>query len=85
MRRLQILMDEELDDALEHAATARGLSKSELIRDAVRRMLGEEAPRRPDALWESAGIAFEADGPGLKPEDEAILGRKASVGRRARA
>ena len=41
MRRIQVVMDSELDDRLEREATARGLSKSALVRNAVERELSE--------------------------------------------
>jgi hypothetical protein len=36
MRRVQILLDPELDDRLEREADARGVSKSALVRECVR-------------------------------------------------
>jgi hypothetical protein len=41
MRRIQVVIDPELDDRLEREAAARGLSKSALVRDAVQRQLSE--------------------------------------------
>jgi Ribbon-helix-helix protein, copG family len=41
MRRIQVVMDPELDDRLEREAAARGTSKSALIRVAVERELSE--------------------------------------------
>jgi hypothetical protein len=48
MRRIQIVMDPELDDRLEREATARGLSKSALVRQYVREQL---APPLDNGLW----------------------------------
>jgi predicted DNA-binding protein len=42
MRRIQIVMDPELDDRLEREANARGLSKSALVRECVERGLPSE-------------------------------------------
>jgi predicted transcriptional regulator len=39
MRRIQIVIDPELDDRLEREADARGLSKSALVRDCLERGL----------------------------------------------
>lgn len=41
MRRIQVVIDPELDDRLERESTARGLSKSALVRVAVERELSE--------------------------------------------
>jgi metal-responsive CopG/Arc/MetJ family transcriptional regulator len=41
MRRIQLYMDEGLDDALSAAAARSGRSRSELVRAAVRTWLGE--------------------------------------------
>jgi hypothetical protein len=39
MRRIQVVIDPELDDRLEQEAAARGVSKSALVRGAVEREL----------------------------------------------
>jgi hypothetical protein len=44
MRRIQVVIDPELDDRLEREAAARGTSKSALVRAAVERELREERP-----------------------------------------
>lgn len=44
MKRLQIYIDEDLDDALASQARRTHTSKAALIRDAVRRSIGEPAP-----------------------------------------
>ena len=41
MRRIQVVIDPELDDRLEREAVVRGVSKSALVRDAVERELSE--------------------------------------------
>ena len=41
MRRVQIVIDPDLDDRLEREAAARGLSKSALVRECVARQLSE--------------------------------------------
>lgn len=49
MRRLQISIDEELDEQLSAEAARRGTSKAALIRQAVRQTYGEQ-PGQEDAL-----------------------------------
>jgi hypothetical protein len=41
MRRIQVVIDPELDDRLEREAAARGVSKSALVRKCVERELSE--------------------------------------------
>jgi hypothetical protein len=41
MRRIQVVIDQELDDRLEREAGVRGTSKSALIRECVERELSE--------------------------------------------
>ncbi|GIU95805.1 MAG: hypothetical protein KatS3mg012_2262 [Gaiellaceae bacterium] len=41
MRRIQVVIDPELDDRLEQEAAARGMSKSALVREALQRELSE--------------------------------------------
>ena len=43
MRRINVVIDPELDDRLEHEAAARGMSKSALIRECVERGLPQQA------------------------------------------
>lgn len=42
MRRIQVLLEPALDDRLEREASARGMSKSALVRGCVERELGSE-------------------------------------------
>jgi hypothetical protein len=52
MKRLQIYIEEELDDALAAQARRTHTSKAAIIRDAVRRSMGEpEARRDPFRDW----------------------------------
>ncbi|HZV74695.1 MAG TPA: CopG family transcriptional regulator [Conexibacter sp.] len=55
MKRLQIHIEEELDDALAVAATQRRTSKAALIRQAVAEQYAPGA-RVPDALLRMAGM-----------------------------
>lgn len=66
MRRLQILMDEELDDALERLAARRRVSKSALIRELVRKEVKPLPPLEEDPLWQMVGAdSFDP----VAPED----------------
>jgi len=52
MRRLQIYIDEDLDEALAQRARRERRSKAALIREAVRRSVGEVGPPEdPFARW----------------------------------
>lgn len=42
MRRIQVVIDPELDDRLEREAAARGISKSALVRECIERGLPGE-------------------------------------------
>ena len=69
MRRLQIYIDEELDDALAIRARRAQTSKAALIRDAVRRSLGEPEPTTdPFGDWIGGSDADPA------PVDEVVYG-----------
>ncbi len=54
MRRLQILMSEDLDDALERCARKERTSKSELIRRFVRQQIRTLPRLEDDPLWKIA-------------------------------
>ncbi len=49
MRRINIVIDPELDDRLEQEAAARGMSKSAVVRECVERGLPDEA--YDNGLW----------------------------------
>lgn len=55
MKRLQMLIDEDLDDALAEAARVRRTSKAALIRQYVRERLRAHPPLESDPLWRMAG------------------------------
>ncbi|MGH9380452.1 MAG: ribbon-helix-helix protein, CopG family [Thermoanaerobaculia bacterium] len=56
MKRLQVLIEEELDAALEREAAAEGSSKAALIRRYVRERLKPLPPPEADPLWQMAGV-----------------------------
>ena len=55
MKRLQILIDEDLDADLERLASETGTSKAALIRRFVRERIQPAPPVERDALWLMAG------------------------------
>ena len=68
MKRLQILIDEDLDVALERKARQDGKSKAALIREYVRDRLRGLPPLEADPLWRMAGVdAFDP-----KPIDDEV-------------
>jgi hypothetical protein len=55
MKRLQIMIDEELDADLERLAAEEGTSKAALIRRFVRERIQPGPPLEQDAIWRMAG------------------------------
>jgi hypothetical protein len=69
MKRLQIYIEEELDDALASRARRARTSKAALIREAVRRSIGEpEPPIDPFRDWIGGSDAPPA------PVDDVVYG-----------
>jgi hypothetical protein len=68
MKRLQIMIEEELDVALERKARAEGRSKAALIRRYVRERLHPLPPLEGDPLWQMVG----ADDFEPQPVDEVV-------------
>ena len=56
MKRLQIMIEEDLDAALAHEALTRRTSKAALIRRYVRDQLQPLPPLHDDPLWELVGM-----------------------------
>lgn len=81
MKRLQILIDEELHSELERVAASTGRSKSALIREFVRQHLSPLPPLDRDPLFRLAGKVSFA------PErvDDVVYGerKRATTDRRA--
>lgn len=50
MRRIQLYIDDELDHALSAEAARSGRSRSEVLRAAVRTLLGGRLPDRADPV-----------------------------------
>ena len=56
VKRLQIMIEEELDAALARQAADEGVSKAALIRRFVRERLRPLPPFEEDPLWELVGM-----------------------------
>ncbi|MBI4730104.1 MAG: CopG family transcriptional regulator [Acidobacteria bacterium] len=56
MKRLQIMIEEDLDAALERLATKAGRSKAALIREFVREKIRPLPPIASDPLAQMAGV-----------------------------
>ena len=55
MKRLQIMIDEDLDEALERQAREEGTSKAALIRRYVREHVQPLPPFEQDPVWDFVG------------------------------
>jgi len=67
MRRTQIYLQPDLDDALERLARKRGTSKADVIRLAARRFVEQEQTGEEDAILGLIGIGH--GGPGRVSEE----------------
>jgi hypothetical protein len=56
MKRLQIMIDEDLDEALARRALEEGTSKAALIRRFVRDRVKPLPPLEDDPIWQMRGI-----------------------------
>jgi hypothetical protein len=61
MKRLQIMIDEDLDSELGRRASRERTSKAALIRAYVRECLHPLPPIEDDPLWELVGAAGDAE------------------------
>lgn len=69
MRRIQVVIDPELDDRLEREAAGRGVSKSALVRECVARELSEPFD---NGLWKLVGMFPDAEP--VEDTDEYLYG-----------
>jgi hypothetical protein len=67
VKRLQIMIEEELDEALGRQAVEEGVSKAALIRRYVAERLRPLPPLEEDPLWEMVGADLGA------PDDSASV------------
>lgn len=61
MRRIQLYVDEDVDDALTAEAARLGTSRSALVRDAVRSVLTAYFAGAPDPIEEIIGSVVDVD------------------------
>ena len=71
VKRLQIMIEEDLDSALARQAREEGVSKAALIRRYVRERLQPLPPIREDPLWDLVGMV---EGPPVGDVDEFLYG-----------
>lgn len=84
MKRLQILIDEDLDAELERLSNSEGRSKASLIREFVRKQVKPLPPIEADPIWELAGrYSFDPVDP--KEIDDIVYGDAAGGGSQRRA
>jgi Ribbon-helix-helix protein, copG family len=78
MKRLQIMIEPELDDALERQAAKEKVSKAALIRRYVRKELKPLPPIEEDPIWDLVGMV-EGGGPDDSLSvDDVVYGPKRS-------
>jgi Ribbon-helix-helix protein, copG family len=69
VRRLQIMIDEDLDEALARQAREEGTSKAALIRRYVRERIKPLPPIEEDPLWEIKGMVQGGPDDSLSVDD----------------
>jgi Ribbon-helix-helix protein, copG family len=69
VRRLQIMIDEDLDEALARQAREEGTSKAALIRRYVRERVKPLPPIEEDPLWEIKGMVSGGPDDSLSVDD----------------
>jgi Ribbon-helix-helix protein, copG family len=75
VKRLQIMIEEDLDAALGRQAAREKTSKAALIRRYVRERLQPLPPLEEDPLWDLVGIAGDAEP--VEDIDDYLYGPKA--------
>lgn len=74
VKRLQIMIDVDLDTILERMARDEGTSKAALIRRFVRERVAPPPPIDDDSLWQMVGIDSYEPVPG-ETIDDVVYGR----------
>lgn len=76
VKRLQIMIEEELDAALGRQAAEEGVSKAALIRRYVAERLRPLPPLEDDPLWQIVGMITEGSPDDSQMIDEVVYGGK---------
>lgn len=72
-----MMLDQDLDAALERRAEVEGVSKAELLRRFARERLVDLPPLNEDPLWELVGADDRSDDDGGIVEiDDVVYGRR---------
>lgn len=71
VKRLQIMIDEDLDAELARRSSAEGRSKASIIREVLRQVLRPLPPLEEDPLWEMVGAS---DAEPIEDIDEFLYG-----------
>jgi hypothetical protein len=61
LRRVQLMLDDDLDERIETRATIEGISKSELVRRILRTEFPPLPPLEEDPIWEMVGADPHAE------------------------
>jgi Ribbon-helix-helix protein, copG family len=70
LRRVQLMLDEELDEAVGREARLQGVSRSELVRRVLREtLLPPLPPLEEDALWQFVGAIEGTPGDAMSVDD----------------
>ncbi len=81
VKRLQIMIDEDLDAILERMAREERTSKAALIRRFVRERVQPLPPIEQDAIWELVGLAGDIEMKEGETIDDVVYGEDAIFGR----
>jgi hypothetical protein len=74
VKRLQIMIEEDLDALLERQARAEGVSKAALIRRYVRQSITPLPPLEDDPLWDLVGMVKGGSPDDSSRVDEVVYG-----------
>jgi hypothetical protein len=73
LRRVQLMLDDDLDERVETRAKIEGISKSELVRRILRAEFPLLPPLHEDPIWGIVGAAGDAEPANV---DDVVYGPK---------